>query len=189
MSLTVTDATSPPKASTKNGNSAASNGIIFSTSESAVGQVLIARSAAGVCAILMGSTAEELETDLAERFSDSKIARNDGKVRADLSKVVRFIEAPKDGLDLTLDTRGTPFQHRVWKALRAIPIGVTVTYTELARRIGESKSVRAVASACAANTIALAIPCHRVVRSNGALSGYRWGVERKRALINKEVLA
>jgi AraC family transcriptional regulator, regulatory protein of adaptative response / methylated-DNA-[protein]-cysteine methyltransferase len=189
MNLTVTDPTSAPKASTKNANAATANSIMFSIGESALGQVLVARSAAGVCAILMGSTAEELQTDLAERFPDSEIARNDGKVRADLSKVIRFIEAPKDGPDLALDMRGTPFQHRVWEALRAIPTGITVTYTELARRLGEPKSVRAVASACAANTIALAIPCHRVVRTNGAMAGYRWGVERKRALINREALA
>jgi AraC family transcriptional regulator of adaptative response/methylated-DNA-[protein]-cysteine methyltransferase len=106
-----------------------------------------------------------------------------------LSKVVRFVETPNVGLDLALDMRGTPFQRRVWDTLRMIPVGTTVTYTEPARRIGGPRCARAVASACAANPIALAIPCHRVIRSNGALSGYRWGVERKRTLLNKAAAA
>jgi AraC family transcriptional regulator, regulatory protein of adaptative response / methylated-DNA-[protein]-cysteine methyltransferase len=100
--------------------------------------------------------------------------------------VVGFAETPKLGLDLPLDVRGTAFQQRVWQALREIPTGLTVSYEEIARRIGSPKAVRAVASACAANAIAVAIPCHRVVRNDGALSGYRWGVERKRALLARE---
>jgi AraC family transcriptional regulator, regulatory protein of adaptative response / methylated-DNA-[protein]-cysteine methyltransferase len=100
--------------------------------------------------------------------------------------VVGFVDAPALGLDLPLDIRGTAFQQRVWQALREIPVGETVSYAELARRVGEPKSVRAVAQACAANNIAVAIPCHRVVKNDGALSGYRWGVERKRALLEKE---
>jgi methylated-DNA-[protein]-cysteine S-methyltransferase/AraC family transcriptional regulator of adaptative response/methylated-DNA-[protein]-cysteine methyltransferase len=168
---------------------AGSEEIAFAIGESALGTVLVARSAAGVCAILIGSEPAELESDLAARFTDSKLVRDDRKLGDDLRKILRFIETPAEGLDLTLDIRGTPFQQRVWEALLGIPTGATVTYGALARRIGEPDAVRAVANACAANAIALAIPCHRVVRSNGTLSGYRWGVERKHALLAKEALA
>jgi AraC family transcriptional regulator of adaptative response/methylated-DNA-[protein]-cysteine methyltransferase len=99
---------------------------------------------------------------------------------------VGFVETPRLGLDLPLDVRGTAFQQRVWQALRKIPTGSTVSYADIAKRIGSPRSVRAVAQACAANTLAVAIPCHRVVRNDGALSGYRWGVERKRALLERE---
>lgn len=166
------------------------NDIAFSIGECALGKVLVARSAVGVCAILVGSDGEELERNLADRFPGSRLVSNEARLREDLSNVVRFIEAPGDGLDLPLDMRhGTPFQRRVWEALRAIPCGATVTYAALARRIGDPNATRAAASACAANAIALGIPCHRVVRSDGTLSGYRWGVERKRALIDKEAMA
>jgi len=168
---------------------AAPEEIAFSIGESALGAVLVARSADGVCAILIGSEAAELESDLAKRFTDSKLVRNDRKLSNDLQKILRFIEAPSEGLNLPLDIRGTPFQQRVWEELLRIPPGSIVTYGALANRIGKPGAVRAVANACAANAIALAIPCHRVVRSNGALSGYRWGVERKRALLAKEALA
>jgi AraC family transcriptional regulator of adaptative response/methylated-DNA-[protein]-cysteine methyltransferase len=168
---------------------AMSKDIIFATRECVLGEVLVARSAVGVCAILIGSEAEDLKSDLAMRFPGSKLIANEPQLRDDLSKVVRFLETPSEGIDLALDMRGTPFQRRVWDALRAIPVGTTVTYTELARRIGGPRWARAVASACAANPIALAIPCHRVIRSNGALSGYRWGVERKRMLLHKEAAA
>jgi O-6-methylguanine DNA methyltransferase len=168
---------------------AASDAIAFATGESALGTVLVARSQEGVCAILIGSEPAELESNLAARFTESTLVRDDRKLGDDLRKILRFIETPAEGLDLALDIRGTPFQQRVWDALLRIPTGATVTYGALARRIGEPDAVRAVANACAANAIALAIPCHRVVRSNGTLSGYRWGVERKRALLAKEALA
>jgi AraC family transcriptional regulator of adaptative response/methylated-DNA-[protein]-cysteine methyltransferase len=103
-----------------------------------------------------------------------------------VAQVVGFVENPAVGLDLPLDIRGTAFQRQVWEALQAVPPGMTASYTEIARRIGQSKSVRAVATACAANKIAVAIPCHRIVRTDGALSGYRWGVERKGALLQRE---
>src|SRR6202042_1124869 len=103
-----------------------------------------------------------------------------------VAQVVGFVEAPRIGLNLPLDVRGTAFQERVWKALQEIPAGATVSYAEIARRIDSPKSVRAVAGACAANNLAVAIPCHRVVRNDGALSGYAWGVDRKRALIERE---
>jgi O-6-methylguanine DNA methyltransferase len=178
----------PVEVSPKIKQGAAAEEIAFSIGESALGVVLVARSADGVCAILIGSEAAELESDLARRFTDSKLVRNDRKLSNDLQKILRFIEAPSEGLNLPLDIRGTPFQQRVWDELLRIPPGSIVTYGALANRIGEPGAVRAVANACAANAIALAIPCHRVVRSNGALSGYRWGVERKRALLAKEAL-
>jgi methylated-DNA-[protein]-cysteine S-methyltransferase/AraC family transcriptional regulator of adaptative response/methylated-DNA-[protein]-cysteine methyltransferase len=160
--------------------------IVFATGESNLGTVLVARSARGICAILIGSAAAQLTADLAERFAKDTLVPNGRKLDGDLEKILRFIETPAPGLDLELDSRGTPFQRRVWDALCAIPTGRTVTYAALARRIGEPTAARAVANACAANAIALAIPCHRVVRSDGTLSGYRWGVERKRALLARE---
>lgn len=186
MNLINTETSSRPFAPAKSQNTATPREIVFSIGESALGQVLVARTNEGVCAILLGSDGEALENDLAMRFADSRRVWNQAAVRKDLAKVARFIERPGKGLDLALDVRGTPFQHRVWEALRAIPVGTTVTYTQLARGIGDPRAVRAVASACGANPIAIGIPCHRVVRSDGALGGYRWGVERKLALINKE---
>jgi AraC family transcriptional regulator, regulatory protein of adaptative response / methylated-DNA-[protein]-cysteine methyltransferase len=168
---------------------AMSNDIIFATRECVLGEVLVARSAVGVCAILLGSEAEDLKNDLTTRFPGSKLIANEPQLRDDLSKVVRFLKTPSEGIDLALDMRGTPFQRRVWEALRSIPVGTTVTYAELARRIGGPRWARAVARALAANPIALAIPCHRVIRSNGDLSGYRWGVERKRMLLDREAAA
>jgi AraC family transcriptional regulator, regulatory protein of adaptative response / methylated-DNA-[protein]-cysteine methyltransferase len=167
---------------------APSGQITFATGESILGTVLIARSAHGICAILIGSEAAELSADLAERFPENTLVRDDPKLDDDLQKIRRFIETPTRALDLELDIYGTPFQRRVWDALCAIPTGRTVTYAALARRIGEPDSVRAVTNACAANALALAIPCHRVIRSDGTLSGYRWGVERKRALLTREAL-
>jgi O-6-methylguanine DNA methyltransferase len=189
MNLTNMSAFSSAKVVPKVQQGAAAEEIAFSIGESALGAVLVARSTDGVCAILIGSVAAELESDLATRFTDSKLVRNDRKLSDDLGKILRFIETPSDGLNLRLDIRGTPFQQRVWEALLRIPPGSIVTYGALANRIGKPGAVRAVANACAANAIALAIPCHRVVRSNGTLSGYRWGVERKRALIAREAQA
>jgi AraC family transcriptional regulator, regulatory protein of adaptative response / methylated-DNA-[protein]-cysteine methyltransferase len=163
--------------------------ISYATGESALGQVLVARSVSGVCAILIGAVNDELVADLTAGFPDAKLVASEAAVRDDLMKVIRFVDKPAEGLDLQLDLRGTPFQRRVWETLRTIPIGTTITYSELARSIGEPHSVRAVAAACAANPIALAVPCHRVVGSNGDLTGYRWGVERKRELIEKEASA
>jgi methylated-DNA-[protein]-cysteine S-methyltransferase/AraC family transcriptional regulator of adaptative response/methylated-DNA-[protein]-cysteine methyltransferase len=160
--------------------------IFFTTGESALGTVLVARSPRGICAILIGLEAGALTADAAERFPATTLMRRDRELEGDLEKIVRFIAAPEQGLDLELDIHGTPFQRRVWDALCAIPCGRTVTYAALARRIGEPGAARAVASACAANAIALAIPCHRVIRSDGTLSGYRWGVERKRAMLARE---
>jgi methylated-DNA-[protein]-cysteine S-methyltransferase/AraC family transcriptional regulator of adaptative response/methylated-DNA-[protein]-cysteine methyltransferase len=168
---------------------APSGEIVFAAGTSALGIVLVARSARGVCAILIGSEVGELIADLAARFPESTLVSDDRKLEGALEKILQFIENPAARLDLELDTYGTPFQRRVWDALCAIPSGRTVTYAALARRIGEPDAVRAVANACAANAIALAIPCHRVVRNDGTISGYRWGVERKRALLAREAQA
>jgi AraC family transcriptional regulator, regulatory protein of adaptative response / methylated-DNA-[protein]-cysteine methyltransferase len=162
--------------------------IYYAAGECTLGQVLVARSVAGVCAILIGAGQNKLEADLAARFPGAKLAMREA-VHDDLAKVVRFMDNPAEGLDLPLDLRGTPFQHRVWETLRTIPAGTTVTYTGLAHRIGAPASVRAVARACASNPVALAVPCHRAVRSDGDLAGYRWGLERKRELIKKEAMA
>jgi O-6-methylguanine DNA methyltransferase len=160
--------------------------IAFATGPSALGTVLVARSTRGVCAILIGSEAGELIADLAPRFPENKLVSDHQKLEGDLEKIIGFIENPGAGLDLDLDIYGTPFQRRVWDALCAIPSGRIVTYAALSRRIGEPDAIRAVANACAANALALAIPCHRVIRSDGTISGYRWGVERKRALLARE---
>src|ERR1700757_3376006 len=164
--------------------------LFHATGECALGRVLVARSVDGVCAILIGADHDELEAALAApRFPRATLVANEAGVRDDLAKVIRFVDNPAAGLHLTLDMRGTPLHRRVWEKLRAIPVGRTVTYTELARWISPLTSARVVAGACAANPIALAIPCHRVVRSDGDLAGYRWGIERKRELIRKEAMA
>jgi O-6-methylguanine DNA methyltransferase len=177
--MTAQDVSPPARAET----------ISYIIGETAIGLVLVARSAAGVCAILIGADRDELETDLAARFPEARIAADADIARDDLTRVIRFVDKPDEGLDLRLDLRGTPFQRRVWETLRMIPAGTTTTYTEIARRIGAPEAVRAVAGACAANRHALAVPCHRVLRSDGELAGYRWGVERKRDLLAREALA
>ncbi|MGH8120458.1 MAG: bifunctional DNA-binding transcriptional regulator/O6-methylguanine-DNA methyltransferase Ada [Gammaproteobacteria bacterium] len=160
--------------------------IRFAIGECSLGSILVACSARGVCAILLGDDPDALVRDLQDRFPRSHLIGGERGFEQLVAKVVGFVEAPAIGLDLPLDVRGTAFQQRVWQALRKIPAGTTASYAEIARRIGAPKSVRAVAQACAANTLAVAIPCHRVVRNDGGLSGYRWGVERKRALLERE---
>jgi AraC family transcriptional regulator of adaptative response/methylated-DNA-[protein]-cysteine methyltransferase len=142
-----------------------------------------------VCAISLGDDPEILVRDLRDRFPRAEPTGGDSEFEQILAQVADFIEAPALGLNLPLDIRGTAFQRRVWQALRETPVGATVSYTELARRIGRPSSVRAVAGACAANTLAVAIPCHRAVRNDGALSGYRWGVQRKAELLRREAEA
>lgn len=161
-------------------------GIRFAIGQCSLGAILVAASERGVCAILMGDDPGQLARDLQDRFPRANLMGGDARFEKLVARVVGLVEAPGLGLDLPLDVRGTAFQQRVWQALREIPAGATTTYTRLARRIGAPKSVRAVAGACAANALAVAIPCHRVVRSDGGLSGYRWGVERKRALLARE---
>lgn len=163
--------------------------IRFAVGECSLGSIVVAKSEKGVCAILLGDDPDVLVRDLQDRFSRALLIGGDAEFETLVGQVVGFIEAPELGLDLPLDIRGTAFQQRVWAALREIPVGATATYSDIARKIGAPKSVRAVAGACAANALAVAIPCHRVVKSDGALSGYRWGVERKRALIDREAQA
>ena len=163
--------------------------IRFAIGECSLGSILVAASERGVCAILLGDDPDQLARDLQDRFPRAELMGGDAGFEQLVAKVVGFVEAPRLGLDLPLDVRGTAFQQRVWQALRQIPAGETVSYTEVAKRIGSPKSVRAVAQACAANALAVAIPCHRVVRNDGGLSGYRWGVERKRALLGREAKA
>jgi AraC family transcriptional regulator of adaptative response/methylated-DNA-[protein]-cysteine methyltransferase len=160
--------------------------IRFAVGECSLGSILVAKSAKGVCAILLGDDPDKLARDLQDRFARAQLIGGDREFEELVAKIVGFVEATGAGLDLPLDVRGTAFQRRVWQALRKIPVGATASYAEIARRIGAPKSARAVAQACAANAIAVAIPCHRVVRTDGALSGYRWGVERKRALLARK---
>lgn len=151
-----------------------------------LGGLLVAQSERGICAILFGDTAEELEAELQRRFPRAERVVADKDFSQTLAEVISFVDAPAKGLGLPLDIRGTAFQQRVWQALQAIPSGETASYREVAERIGSPRAVRAVAGACAANALAVAVPCHRVVRNDGGLSGYRWGVERKRLLLEKE---
>ncbi len=163
--------------------------IRFAIGECSLGSILVAASRRGVCAILLGDDPDALARDLQDRFPRADLIGGDARFEQLVAKVVAFVEAPGLGLDLPLDVRGTAFQQRVWQALREIPAGATVSYAEIAKRIGAPKAVRAVAQACAANALAVAIPCHRVVRNDGGLSGYRWGVDRKRALLDREANA
>jgi AraC family transcriptional regulator, regulatory protein of adaptative response / methylated-DNA-[protein]-cysteine methyltransferase len=160
--------------------------ICFAVGGCSLGSILVARSERGICAILLGDDPDALARDLQDRFPRANLIPGDAGFDQLVAKVVGFVEAPALGLALPLDIRGTAFQQRVWQALRKIPAGSTASYTEIARRIGSPKSARAVAQACATNALAVAIPCHRVVRSDGALSGYRWGVPRKKALLERE---
>lgn len=169
-----------------NSTSTTADVLSYSVADCELGKVLVARSVKGVCSILLGDNAEELTTDLAHRFPQSALIASEALVKDDVAKVLRYIAKPSDGLHLTLDMRGTPFQRRVWEKMKAIPVGKTVSYMELAKWISPLANPRAVAGAGAANPIALAIPCHRVIRTNGDLAGYRWGIERKRILIEKE---
>lgn len=164
----------------------AGEAIRFAVGECSLGTVLVAATDRGVCAISLGDDPDALVRELQDRFPNATLIGDDAEFERVIARVVGFVEAPALGLDLPLDVRGTAFQQRVWQALREIPPGSTVSYADLAARIGAPKSIRAVASACAANTLAVAIPCHRVVRTDGALSGYRWGIERKRTLIDRE---
>lgn len=163
--------------------------IRFAIGQCSLGAILVAQSERGVCAILLGETAEAVLDELQQRFAKAELIGADEQFEQLVAQVVGFVEAPGLGLDLPLDIRGTAFQQRVWQALLSIPPGSTASYAEIAERIGSPSATRAVAGACAANALAVAIPCHRVVRSDGALSGYRWGVERKRALLDREKAA
>lgn len=160
--------------------------IRFAVGECSLGSILVASTDQGICAISLGDDPNALVHDLQDRFPKARLIGGDGEFESLVARVVGFVEAPGLGLDLPLDVRGTAFQQRVWQALREIPAGHTASYVQVANRIGKPAAVRAVAQACGANSIAVAIPCHRVICNDGGLSGYRWGVERKRALLDRE---
>ena len=160
--------------------------IRFAIGACSLGAILVAATDKGICAILMGDDPDLLARDLQDRFPQAELRGAEADFEATVATVVGFVESPAIGFDLPLDVRGTAFQQRVWQALRAIPSGSTVSYAELAERVGVPSGARAIAGACAANPVAVAIPCHRVVRQDGSISGYRWGVERKAALLERE---
>ncbi|WP_035059668.1 bifunctional DNA-binding transcriptional regulator/O6-methylguanine-DNA methyltransferase Ada [Andreprevotia chitinilytica] len=163
--------------------------IRFGVGQCSLGAILVAATDKGVCCILLGDEAEALVHDLQDRFPQAQLTGGEADFEQWMAQVIGFVDLPMQPLNLPLDVRGTAFQLRVWQALRDIPAGTTLSYTDLAERIGSPKAVRAVAAACAANKIAVAIPCHRVVRNDGALAGYRWGIERKRSLLALEQVA
>ena len=163
--------------------------IRFAVGQCALGALLVAASDTGICEIALHEDPEQLVRNLQDRFKAARLIGADREFEQWMAAVVGFVENPAVGLHLPLDVRGTAFQRRVWEALREIPVGTTATYTDIAERIGSPRSVRAVARACATNNLALAIPCHRVVRTDGSLAGYRWGIERKRELIEREAKA
>ena len=160
--------------------------ICFAVGQASLGAILVAQSQKGVCAIFLGEDPDALVRQLQDSFPKAELVGGQPGFERLVAKAVGLVESPALGVDLPLDIQGTAFQARVWEALRHIPAGHTVSYAELARRIGQPQASRAVARACAANRLAVAIPCHRVVRTDGSVSGYRWGVERKQALLDRE---
>jgi AraC family transcriptional regulator of adaptative response/methylated-DNA-[protein]-cysteine methyltransferase len=175
-----------PQTFRRGGNGAT---IRFAVGQTSLGSILVASTDQGVCAIFLGDDPDELTRNLQDRFPKADLIGADREFEKLVAKVVGLVENPRLGLQLPLDIRGTAFQQRVWRALTEIPLGQTASYAAIAKRIGLPEAVRAVAGACAANKLAVVVPCHRVVRTDGSLSGYRWGVERKRALLRKEKAA
>jgi AraC family transcriptional regulator of adaptative response/methylated-DNA-[protein]-cysteine methyltransferase len=176
----------PSRAHSKSSAGEAGETIFFATLSASLGEILVAGSASGVCAIFLGDDRPRLVRDLTMHFVGAQLVEDDSSLADATTAVAAAVDDPGRPLDFPLDIRGTDFQKKVWAALRKIPPGVPTSYSEIARGIGSPKALRAVAGACAANVLALAIPCHRVLRKNGALSGYRWGMERKRALLDRE---
>ena len=160
--------------------------ILFSIGECALGRVLVARSERGVCAILLGDDSVELERDLRQRFAGHEVQDAYVGLEPLLAQVTRFLAAPRTGLSLPLDLHGSELEQRVWNALREIPPGSTETYSDVAHRLGGAANAKEVGEACAANPLAVVVPCHRVLRKDGSLGGYRWGLRRKRALLERE---
>jgi len=160
--------------------------IRFAVGQCSLGAILVAQSQRGICAILLGDDPHALVREFQDQFPKAQLIGGDGAFEQTVAQVVGLIEAPARGLQLPLDVQGTAFQERVWRALAEIPPGTTASYAQIAERIGSPAAVRAVAQACGANRLAVAIPCHRVVRRDGDLAGYRWGVERKRELLRRE---
>ncbi len=167
---------------------AATDGIRFAVADCVLGLALVAWTDTGVCGVLLGDDRQALHRELERRFPGGTLIDAGADFDGLAGDVIAFIESPGGGLDVPLDLRGTAFQRRVWEALLTIPAGRTASYAEIANRIGRPRAVRAVAQACAANPVAVLVPCHRVVASDGALTGYRWGIERKRALIEREAM-
>jgi AraC family transcriptional regulator of adaptative response/methylated-DNA-[protein]-cysteine methyltransferase len=163
--------------------------IHYKTGKCAFGFILIAYSEKGICAILIHNDDMPLIADLQKRFPKATLIEDESDYKHWLAQMIDFITSPKKGLKLPLDIRGTEFQQRVWQILQTIPLGTTASYTDIATQLGDPKAVRAIARACAANPIALLVPCHRVVRRDGGISGYRWGVDNKRTLIAREAHA
>jgi AraC family transcriptional regulator of adaptative response/methylated-DNA-[protein]-cysteine methyltransferase len=163
--------------------------ILFSTAQCVFGMVLVARSERGVCAILLGDDPRQLERDLRQRFPHDEVRDAHFGLEPLVAEVARFLAAPRARLELPLDLRGSALERRVWLALREIPPGSTETYSDVARRLGVAATAKEVGEACATNPLALAVPCHRVVRKDGSLGGYRWGLRRKRALLERERVA
>ena len=161
--------------------------IHFAIGSCSMGSLLVAQSPKGICAILLGDTAQALTQDLQARFKGAQLINGDDDINKSLDKVIFCVDNPHTAPLLPLDIRGTEFQQQVWAALRQIAIGTTASYSEIAKILGKPKAFRAVAQACAANALAVVIPCHRVVRSDGGLGGYRWGIERKKCLLQKEL--
>lgn len=170
----------------ENGTGERRDELRFALGQTSLGTLLVASSSIGVAAILLGDDRDALVRELKDRFPTSRVVDANRGDESLVAKVAGYVEAPAGQWNLPFDLRGTAFQRRVWQALQAIPIGEKATYSEVARRIGQPKATRAVAGACAANNIAVAIPCHRVVRTDGSLSGYAWGTGRKRALLERE---
>ncbi len=158
----------------------------YATGESFLGWVIVAATENGICSIEFGESPEALEQQIHHQFPQAKFCKDHLTFNQWVTQIIAFIEMPQIGLNLPLDTQGTAFQQKVWQALQAIPVGNTLSYAELAQKIGNPKAVRAVASACASNQVAVVVPCHRVVGSNGKLTGYRWGIDRKQALLERE---
>ncbi|MDH0093986.1 methylated-DNA--[protein]-cysteine S-methyltransferase [Achromobacter mucicolens] len=175
-----------PTAFRKNGEGV---DIRFAVAQCSLGALLVAASSTGICEIALDEDPDRLVKNLQDRFRAARLIGADPRFEGWVADVVGFVEDPARGLDLPLDVRGTAFQRKIWEALREIPLGETATYAQVAERIGAPAAVRAVARACATNNIALAIPCHRVVRTDGSLAGYRWGIDRKRELIAREAKA
>lgn len=158
----------------------------YAIGTSTLSQVLVAANERGICALLLGDQADALRTELAQAFPDALLTHDEVALASQLAQAIALAETPSRSFEGVLDIGGTSFQRQVWQALRDIPPGSTATYTDIAKRIGRPDAARAVATACAANLLAIAIPCHRVVRADGDLAGYRWGIARKRALLAME---
>lgn len=160
--------------------------INFATAKTSLGQLLVAATNKGVCSVMLGDSEAELKTDLKREFPAAEIHEDEKPLRVSLNAIVEHLENKNPRVDLPLDIRATAFQMQVWQQLRAIPYGKTYSYSDVAKAIGQDKAIRAVARACATNPVALVIPCHRVIREDQSLGGYRWGLERKKKLLAAE---